>query len=1156
MSEQVVYKTRRSYNRWVANQTLEDYALRFTAKRARRWSAARVSNTALGAISFLALEAIGAAITLMYGFNSAVSAIMVVSAIIFLTAIPISYYAARYGVDIDLLSRGAGFGYIGSTITSLIYASFTFIFFALESAIMASAMEILFGLPLAAGYLLSALIVIPLVTHGITFISRFQLWSQPLWLILQLLPFIFILWHEWSAAEQWIAFPGIGNRTEDAPESGGKFNLIYFGAASAVVFSLIAQIGEQVDFLRFLPEPEPRHKLRWWLALIGGGPGWILVGALKILAGSFLAVLAVQHGLSVLDAADPTQMYRVAFGYISDSPMAVLALTGIFVILCQVKINVTNAYAGSIAWSNFFSRLTHSHPGRVVWLVFNVMIALLLMVLGVYQSLEHILGIYSNVAVAWVGALVADLIINKPLGLSPKHIEFKRAYLYDINPVGFGAMLLASLIGIVCYVGVLGELPQALSPYLALATAFITSPLLAIITRGRFYLARDIIPLAEKAAEETAEENAETPASAVAAAPLQCVVCDNHFDSEDIASCPAYKGHICSLCCTLESRCHDQCKDRSRLSEQMQTLLETLLPVWLVQKMNPRLMQFSGLLLLIAGIVAVLFWLVYVQVPAADSGQHLVGATLIQVYLLLLIIVGVLIWLFVLANESRQFALDESVRQTELLTREIAAHEATDRALQQAKELAEAANQAKSRYLGGISHELRSPLNSILGYAQLLEKDCQLLPGQRNKISLIRRSGDHLADLIEGLLDISRIEAGRLEIRRDEVAIGHLLQELVDMFRLQAESKGVEFIYLPCAHLPEMVATDEKHLRQILINLLSNAVKFTQQGSVTLAVRYRSQVAEFTIIDTGVGIEEAECQRIFQPFERIRKPGLPQMPGTGLGLTISQLLADIMGGEITLSSEPGKGSVFRLSMMLSSLARSSKRSSPARQISGLKGAQKTVMVVDDDASHRGLISEILMPLGFVVLEAPDGFSCLQSFAGAGVDVFLLDISMPGMTGWELLRQLRSRGVKAPVIMVSADAEDRQSAATQGGAIPASGQLNDAYLIKPIRDQALLDKIATVLELEWYYHSETTSGERFIAATSDSLNWQNIPPAEARELKAMAEIGYVGGIELVLQRMASAGADERCINQLREYVRNYQFASVISISQKVLANDPG
>ena len=175
MSDQQVFKARRSYNRWVANQTLEDFALRFTAKSARRWSAARVSNTALGAISFLALEAIGATVTLLYGFDNAFYAFMAVSLVIFLTAIPISYYAAKYGVDIDLLSRGAGFGYIGSTITSLIYASFTFIFFALESAIMASALDILFGLPLMFGYLLSAIIVIPLVTHGITLISRFQI---------------------------------------------------------------------------------------------------------------------------------------------------------------------------------------------------------------------------------------------------------------------------------------------------------------------------------------------------------------------------------------------------------------------------------------------------------------------------------------------------------------------------------------------------------------------------------------------------------------------------------------------------------------------------------------------------------------------------------------------------------------------------------------------------------------------------------------------------------------------------------------------------------------------------------------------------------------------------------------------------------------------
>ena len=172
------------------------------------------------------------------------------------------------------------------------------------------------------------------------------------------------------------------------------------------------------------------------------------------------------------------------------SPQLALAFTGAFVIISQIKINVTNAYAGSIAWSNFFSRLTHSHPGRVVWLVFNVTIALMLMELGIFKMLEHILGLYSIVAVAWVGALVADLVINKPLGLSPPGIEFKRAHLYDINPVGVGAMLAATVAGIVAFSGVLGTTLQSLSAFLALAVAFVMAPAIAYVTKGRFYIAR------------------------------------------------------------------------------------------------------------------------------------------------------------------------------------------------------------------------------------------------------------------------------------------------------------------------------------------------------------------------------------------------------------------------------------------------------------------------------------------------------------------------------------------------------------------------------------------------------------------------------------------------------------------------------------------
>ena len=329
-AKQHIFRVRRNYNQWVANQTLEDYALRFTAKSARRWTAGRVAATALGAISFLALEAIGGAITIHYGFDNALAAILAVSAIIFLTAIPISYYAAKYGLDIDLLTRGAGFGYIGSTITSLIYASFTFIFFALEAAIMAMALDLLFNIPLAWGYLISSLVIIPMVVYGITFITRFQLWSQPLWIVLQLLPFVFIIYADASAVENWTQYTG--NLQNEKPEG---VNILLFGAASAVIFSLIAQIGEQVDFLRFMPEAKPNQRWKWWAALIAGGPGWIVIGAIKILAGSFLAVLALNHGISQADASDPTRMYMVALSYIANSQEAALSVAGIFVILRQ-----------------------------------------------------------------------------------------------------------------------------------------------------------------------------------------------------------------------------------------------------------------------------------------------------------------------------------------------------------------------------------------------------------------------------------------------------------------------------------------------------------------------------------------------------------------------------------------------------------------------------------------------------------------------------------------------------------------------------------------------------------------------------------------------------------------------------------------------------
>ena len=668
---QRVVRTRRTYNQWVANETLEDYALRFTAKSARRWSPIWVANTALGAISFLALEAIGAAVTLNYGFTNGVSAILVVSLLIFVTGLPISYYAVKYGVDIDLLTRGAGFGYIGSTVTSLIYASFTFIFFAIEAAIMATALELFLGIPLNIGYLVCALVIIPLVIYGITLISRLQIYTQPIWIVLQLLPFVFLGWQGLAPLEDWKRFSGL-----IAEEEGG-FSLLYFGAASSILFSLIAQVGEQVDFLRFLPRKRQGQRLKWWLAMLAAGPGWIIVGCIKLLMGSFLVVVALQSGLAPYKAIEPTHMYLVAFGKVM-TPEVAVALTGIFVIVCQVKINVTNSYAGSIAWSNFFSRLTHSHPGRVVWLVFNVVIALTLMELGVYKALDQTLGLYSVVAVAWIGSIFADLVINKPLGLSPPHIEFKRAHLYDINPVGLGSMTVASVVALAAYAGFFGQMAHALASYIALITAICSAPLIAWATGGQYYIAREPGNLKKGGLAKPFE--------------VQCCICEHTFEHEDMANCPVYSGPICSLCCSLDARCDDDCKENARIGDQLGSFFQSILPQHAAEWLGSRFGIYVGVMLLVTALLGVILSLVYVEAGSfgAEFAQEGVGRALTQVFFILLMISGVMVWLFVLVHESRKFANDETRRQTSLLMKEIRAHKRTDAKLQKAKEAAAA----------------------------------------------------------------------------------------------------------------------------------------------------------------------------------------------------------------------------------------------------------------------------------------------------------------------------------------------------------------------------------------------------------------------------------------------------------------------------------
>jgi len=809
----------------------------------------------------------------------------------------------------------------------------------------------------------------------------------------------------------------------------------------------------------------------------------------------------LHHGVVAELADDPTHMYLVAFNYITHNPDLAIILAGTFVIISQLKINVTNAYAGSLAWSNFFSRLTHDHPGRIVWLFFNVSIALLLMELGLYQAFESILVTYSALVLAWIGSLVADLVINKPLKLRPQEIEFKRGHLYDINPVGVVSMLIASTLGITGQLGIFGETFKALSPFIALFTPFITAPIIAYLTKGKYYIAR--VNELEKS-NNTSE--------------ISCKICENKFDAEDMSRCPAYGGNICSLCCALDSGCHDQCRPTANIKAQTYQLLSSIFPQNIVRIMHSVTGHFLTILFLTSALIAALLSLVYFSVEH-DDGQ-LIKNALWQSFFLLFIVTGVLVWLYVLAENSKRKAYEELKKQNELLASEIKAHELTSRELHITKEAAINANHAKSRYLSGVSHELRTPLNTIFGYAQILENNNALDKKNRKSASAIRRNSEHLADVIEGLLEISKIETRHMELHRDQVKLLPLLEQIVEMFSIQARSKNIEFHYDCRTTFPAFVLVDEKRLRQILMNLISNAIKFTEQGDVTLQVSYRNEVATFLIIDTGVGIKPKDQERIFEPFERVRGEDGKLVSGTGLGLSISRLLSHLMGGDISITSEFGKGTTFDFRIMMPAVHTPKATPVDKHQIEGYHESQKTVLVVDDEPCHRNLATDLLTPLGFNVLQAENAEFALEIASKESIDLFLLDVSLPTMDGWKLAEKLKHDYTNTPIIMLSASAVDINPP-------EFTHKPHDHYLTKPVRLNDLLEKIGFSLKLNWEYAANSIS-----PSTRPSKNHTLPSQVDLDELVTMAQIGYLSGVLEKLEDMEKTDKDSNFIQYLK------------------------
>ena len=634
-----------------------------------------------------------------------------------------------------------------------------------------------------------------------------------------------------------------------------------------------------------------------------------------------------------------------------------------------------------------------------------------------------------------------------------------------------------------------------------------------------------------------------------------------------MAYCPAYLGSICSLCCSLDARCNDMCKPQASWSAQWQAVGRKLLPPDAWARLNTELGRYLLLMSAIAPLLALLLWMIYrQQLTTFDTPDAKLATALamgfVKAYAGLVVVTAIVGWWLVLTHKSRQVAQEESNRQThalneqtEVLREEIASHRRTDEALQEAKRLADTANQAKSRYITTISHELRTPLNSIIGYAQLLDEDDAIPAHRKQAVSVIRRGGDHLLSLIEGTLDIARIESGRFALDVRPMRLRDCLREMTSLFALQAAGKGIEFRHAVADNVPELVRTDEKRLRQILINVLGNAVKFTSQGHVIFRVSHARQMALFEIEDTGPGIAPDELEQIFEPFARGSAIGGgasgASVGSTGLGLTISKMLTDVMGGEMTVGSVAGPvartGTVFRIRLFLPEVRAEAADGIdlPRTQRIGYTGVRRRLLVVDNEEIDRELLRNVLEPLGFELRQAASGLDCLEHLRDFSPDAILMDLAMPGIDGWETIRRIRAEQLSdAPIAIVSANAFEKGADNIVG--IPA-----EDFILKPVRKSELLDWLGRVLALQWLEAPQRATSGAVLALTTPQAEPMVLPsPERLRNLQEMIDLGYFRGIVKQLDEIAANDPGTApFVHHMRQLAQQFQLEAMTGVIRK-------
>jgi signal transduction histidine kinase/CheY-like chemotaxis protein len=459
-----------------------------------------------------------------------------------------------------------------------------------------------------------------------------------------------------------------------------------------------------------------------------------------------------------------------------------------------------------------------------------------------------------------------------------------------------------------------------------------------------------------------------------------------------------------------------------------------------------------------------------------------------------------------------------------------------------AKDAAEAANRSKSVFLANMSHELRTPLNAVLGFAQLLARDSNLTPAQFRSLSAIENSGQHLLELINEVLELSRVEAGKVHLRKEPFDLRHMLTAILDMVQVRAQSKGLELALICRSSFPPQVDGDAYHLKQVLINLLNNAVKYTPSGTVTLTVDWHSHRAFFEVADTGQGITQEEQEKLFQPFYQTSF-GMAQNEGTGLGLAISRDYVRLMGGEITVQSTPQIGSRFSFSIPLPGIDTPASANTSQRKVIGLADQERNwrILIVDDDESNRTVLATLLNDVGFETRLAGDGEEALRTFAEFSPHFIWMDSHMPRLDGTEAVRKIRSLpiGKALPIVAMTASAfgEDLDRMLEAGA---------NGYVRKPFRIGEILETLRISLGLQ-YRFAETVSAEIGAVETLDAAMLSKMPPELHDRLKAALERLDIDDVRCIIENLASEHSG--LASAMEFYVDAYRFEDLLQALQQ-------